>query len=432
MSRVCQFLTLVLAAAVLGSPGTLVAQDQTGTIRGQVVSTGGQPIAEAQAGVLGTTRGARSDATGGFIISAVPVGEHRVRVIRLGFDAVTLPVTITAGDTIEVEVRMQPAAIQLSQVIVSATGQEVRLREQGTATSVISVDTVQLAAVPDFSNLLQGRAAGVSIIQSGGTTGSGATVRIRGSNSLSLSNEPLIVIDGVRLNSEAMSSTIDVGGQGVSRLNDLNPEEIESIEILKGPAASALYGTAAANGVIQVRTRRGISGAPLWTAWMQAGSIDQVWDIPDNYAAVIGGSASPAGLLGAAAGDIEDILRFNPLNNSDIFRTGLRQSYGLSVSGGSTSATYFVSGEFEDEEGIYRNNDQGRVNLRANVTAIPRDDLTLGVQTSYLSSDLQRPQNDNNIYGILPQGLLGNYEDDANGGFFAFDPTATERFVTTQ
>src|SRR5690606_8710634 len=144
--------------------------------------------------------------TGGFIISAVPVGEHRVRVIRLGFDAVTLPVTITAGDTIEVEVRMQPAAIQLSQVIVSATGQEVRLREQGTATSVISVDTVQLAAVPDFSNLLQGRAAGVSIIQSGGTTGSGATVRIRGSNSLSLSNEPLIVIDGVRLNTEPSSS----------------------------------------------------------------------------------------------------------------------------------------------------------------------------------------------------------------------------------
>src|SRR5690606_17393906 len=281
--------------------------------------------------------------------------------------------------------------------------------------------------------LLQGRAAGVSIIQSGGTTGSGATVRIRGSNSLSLSNEPLLVIDGVRINSEAGSSTIGVGGQEVSRLNDLNPEEIESIEILKGPAASALYGTAAANGVIQVRTRRGVSGAPQWNAWMQAGSIEQVWDIPDNYASIVGGEATPYGLISVGGPEeIDGLTSFNPLSNSDVFRTGLRQSYGLSVSGGSSLATYFVSGEWEDEQGIYEHNDLGRVNLRANVNATPRDDLILGVQTSYLTSDMQRPQHDNNIYGVLPQGLLGNYEDDANGGFFAFDPVVTERLETLQ
>ncbi len=433
MSRSCLTPGLLLATLAVMIPASALAQAQTGTIRGQVVAANGEPIAEAQAAVLGTVRGARSDQNGTFVISAVPAGQHRVRVIRIGFEAVTVPVTIAGGDTVSIDVRMTPAAVQLSQVIVSATGQEVRQREQGTAASVISVDTVQLAAVPNFSNLLQGRASGVSIIQSGGTTGSGATVRIRGSNSLSLSNEPLLVIDGVRINTEPNSSTIAVGGQQVSRLNDLNPEEIESIEILKGPAASALYGTAAANGVIQVRTRRGISGSPQWTAWAQAGSIDQVWDIPDNYAAIAEGTATPYGLLGLTdVNEIEGLTSFNPLNNSRIFRTGVRQSYGLSVSGGSSLATYFISGEWEDEQGIYRNNDLGRVNLRANVNATPNDHLVLGVQTSYLTSDLQRPQNDNNIYGILPQGLLGNYEDDANGGFFAFDPVVTEQLRTLQ
>lgn len=433
MSRSCLTTGLLLAFFAGLTPLRADAQDQTGVIRGQVVSAGGEPIAEAQAAVLGTVRGARSDQNGTFLITAVPAGEQRVRVIRIGFEAVTMPVSVAAGDTVSVDVRMTPAAVQLSQVIVSATGQEVRQREQGTAASVISIDTVQLAAVPDFSNLIQGRAAGVSIIQSGGTTGSGATVRIRGSNSLSLSNEPLLVIDGVRINSEPSSSTIGVGGQQVGRLNDLNPEEIESIEILKGPAASALYGTAAANGVIQVRTRRGVSGAPQWNVWMQAGAIDQVWDIPDNYASMIGGTATPYGLLDATGpGDIEGLTSFNPLNQSDIFRTGMRQSYGVSVAGGSNLATYFISGEWEDEQGIYQNNDLGKVNLRANVNATPNDHLVLGVQSSYLSSDLQRPQNDNNIYGVLPQGLLGNYEDDANGGFFAFDPVVTERLKTLQ
>lgn len=434
MSKSCLTLGVVLAALAVSAPATLQAQDQTGVVRGRVTATNGQPIQAAQAQVMGTVRGAQSDANGVFIISAVPAGEHRVRVIRLGYEAVTLPVTVAAGDTATIEVRMSPTAVQLSQVIVSATGQEVRAREQGTAVSAISVDTVQLAAVPNFSNLLQGRAAGVSIIQSGGTTGSGATVRIRGSNSLSLSNEPLLVIDGIRINSEPTSSTIGVGGQQVSRLNDLNPEEIESIEILKGPAASALYGTAAANGVIQVRTKRGQSGAPRWNAWVQAGSIDQVWDIPDNYAAIIGGEKVPFALLGGDVGrdDIEGLASFNPLAHSGVFRTGLRQSYGLSVSGGSNVATYFVSGEIEDESGIYNHNNLDRISLRANINATPRDNLMLGVQTNFMTSDLQRPQNDNNIYGVLPQGLLGNYENDENGGFFGFDPVVSEQLKTLQ
>ena len=127
--------------------------------------------------------------------------------------------------------------------------------------------------MPNFSNAISGQAPGVQVLQSGGTTGTGSRVRIRGANSLSLSNEPLIIIDGVRVNSSASSSSISTGGQAPSRLNDINPEDIESIEILKGPAASGLYGTQAANGVIQITTKRGAAGTPRWTAWVEAGTI---------------------------------------------------------------------------------------------------------------------------------------------------------------
>ena len=119
---------------------------------------------------------------------------------------------------------------------------------------------------------MSSRAANVVVTQTSGTTGGGSRIRIRGSNSLSLSNEPLIIIDGVRAISDVSGSTIDIGGQNPSRLDDLNPEDIEDIEIIKGPAAAALYGTAAANGVVQITTKRGRAGKTKWTAYADGGS----------------------------------------------------------------------------------------------------------------------------------------------------------------
>ncbi len=420
-----------------------VAEAQTpqarGVVRGRVVAQGtGAPVPEAQVQVVGTQIGARTDAQGDFTISGVPAGSQRVRALRIGYEAGVQTVTLAGGDTAVANFTLAPSAVQLSQVIVTATGEEVERRSQGINVSSIRTDTVQLAPIQNFSQLIQGRAAGVTISQSGGTTGSGATVRIRGTNSLNLSNEPLLVIDGVRVNSAAESNTIDVGGQYPSRLNDLNPEEIESIEILKGPAASALYGTAAANGVIQVTTKRGRAGETRWNTWLEYGTLDDVYDIPDNYGIIpAGGDESDVGsciLPDVAAGDCEigSIARFNPLRNSEIFRRGTRQQYGLSVSGGGQQATYFLSGEFEDEEGIYATNEMGRVSLRANVETRPTETFRVGVQTGYLTSNLRQPQNDNNGNGILPQGLLGTPVNNAQGGFFAFAPEQTLRLRTEQ
>ena len=343
----------VAAMIAAATPAALAAQQaSTGTITGRVTDRENQqPLAGTQVFIVGNTRGAVTDENGVYRIVSVPAGPVQVRTRRLGFSSTTQAATVTAGESVTADFALGRTATQLDQVVVTATGESVQKRQQGTAVATINADTLQLAPIQNFSQVLQGRAPGVTITQSGGSTGSGATVRIRGANSLSLSNEPLLVIDGVRVSSSNtgdLANTIDVGGQEPSRLNDLNPEEIESVEILKGPAASALYGTAAANGVIQVTTKRGRTGKPQWNNWLEYGALDDVFDIPDNYAVVTAGGDTVSGILpDVAAGDEEfsALQQFNPLRNSAVFRTGQRRQIGTSFSGGSAVATYFVSGE---------------------------------------------------------------------------------------
>ncbi|HZF67296.1 MAG TPA: SusC/RagA family TonB-linked outer membrane protein [Gemmatirosa sp.] len=423
----------------LAAPTTVLAQATTGVVRGRVTAQGtNQPVAETQVLVVGTQVGARTDAQGNFRLVGVPAGALRVRALRIGYGASVQPVTLRGGDTVTVNFTLAQSALELSQVVVTATGEQVARREQGISVATINVDTTPLAPIQNFSQLVQGRAAGVSITQSGGTVGAGATVRIRGGTSLQLSNEPLLVIDGVRINSAAESQSIDVGGQYPSRLNDLNPEDIESIEVLKGPAASALYGTAAANGVIQVTTRRGRAGRTQWNSWVENGRDRNPWSFPDNYGIIpAGGDSTDVGactVVDVGTGDCAfgSLQRFNPLNASEIFRSGVRQQYGASVSGGNAATTYFISGEFEANSGIVKSNDLTRQNVRANLQGQPASNFTIGVQAGYLNSLLKQPQNDNNGNGILPQGLLGSPVNDANGGFFAFDPSTTLRLRTQQ
>jgi len=262
-------------------PGALRAQT-TGTISGRVTATQGQPIAGAQVSVAGTTRGASTDQQGHYTITSVPVGAQRVRARMLGYTPSDLPVTVSAGGTATADFQLQQSALQVGAVVVTATGQEQQQREIGSSVGVVDVASIQMAPITSTSELLQGRVAGAVVLPSSGVTGSGTRIRIRGSNSMSLSNAPLIIVDGVRVESSEGSLDFDVGGQAPSRLNDLSPEDIETIEVLKGPAAAALYGTAAANGVIQVITRKGKAGNAQFRIWSEYGTLDQKTEFPVN------------------------------------------------------------------------------------------------------------------------------------------------------
>lgn len=418
---------LACAVATLATPALARAQ-QTGTITGQVVEKATQrPVSDAQVIVVGTQRGARTGEDGTYRITGVPTGAHQVRVIHIGYGSVLQPVTVTTGSVAVATIGISVAAVALDQVVTTATGEVERKRQQGTAVATIAPTVRELASAQSPSQLLTGKVAGVDIATSGGTVGSGSRIRIRGANSISLSNEPLIIVDGVRFNNSvgvdntSGSSSMGVGGQVPSRFNDINPEDIASIQILKGPAAAAQYGTAAASGVIQITTKRGVSSKPRWTAYAEGGTIRDQTTYPSNFAQVgltsKGARTTTCNLdnqtRGLCTANPDSLVSFNPLASASPFIDGHRGAFGLSVNGGNELVNYYLSGNFDKQQGVFEVSKDQRAGGRANLSAQPLKKLNIQLGSSYLADHVRLPQNDNNTLGIISAGLLGRAFDDS-------------------
>ena len=276
-------LRATLVAAVI--PLSLGAQaPTTGTITGKVIELNSQrPLGDVQVLVVGTQRGAITNDLGEYRIGGVTVGAVTVRAQRIGYAPVNQSVTVTAGDPVTSNFVLSPTAIQIDEVVITATGESQRKRESGNTIATVTPTPEKLATSTNIAEVLTASAPGVYVNSPGGTQGSANRIRIRGASSISLSNEPLLIVDGVRASNEINGTgSIGVGGQTSSRLNDINPDDIEAIEVIKGPAASALYGTAGANGVIQIRTKRGRSGKAKWNTYVEGGGQQDVQDYPAN------------------------------------------------------------------------------------------------------------------------------------------------------
>ncbi len=451
-----------LTVALVGA-ASLAAQQTAGTITGRVVGTGatGGPLETARVSVVGTNLATGTNREGVYTLRGVPAGTHQVRAIRLGYSQRTLSVTVAAGQTATRDFTMEPAPYTLEEITTTTTG-EARKLEVGNTIHTIQANTlVDRLPIKDISQIIAARAPGVQVLPSSGTTGGGNRIRIRGSNSVSLGNEPLFVIDGVRINSSNQANAFGVGGQQSSRLNDINPEDISDIQILKGPSASAIYGTGGSNGVILITTKRGVAGRPRWNFWFEQGALKDPVDYPDN---VFGATSSGSRclLVNHAAGTctIADVLRFNPMENDSTspLGTGRRQQYGGSVSGGSDNVQYFVSGEWEEERNVFEMpaleeqrlldasgraalreeeifpNNLNRWSIRANTNFVIGPKATGAVNIGYVTSKLRLPQNDNNVLGIHSSGLNG----DGRGGTDAalqwgfFRPGETFQRLTLQ
>ena len=420
-------LRLLLASAVtLAFAGPALAQN-SGTIAGKVTERQTQrPLTGAQVRILGGTRGAVTDDSGSFRIVNVPPGTVQLSVQRIGYGPQSRTVTVTAGGTTAAEFTLSPSATTLDAVTVTATGQSERKRENGAPTATIDSAAIPKAAISNLSDALSSRVAGVVVQTAAGEIGAGSRIRIRGSNSISLSNEPLLVIDGIRADNSPQSSAQGTGGQLPSRYNDINPEDIEDIEIIKGPAAAALYGTAAANGVIQITTKKGRAGKTRWDVFGEAGNTKDVNDYPLNLRSyghtATGGLVTncnlarrTSGLANACVG-IDSTVSNNPLVASGIESTGGRKTGGLSVTGGSDVAAYFVSGEYQHEQGVVAINEEQKFNLRSNIRSQLTRNLDMQLSIGYVNSDLRRPQNDNNSYGVVSGSLLGKAADCSPSG----------------
>jgi TonB-linked SusC/RagA family outer membrane protein len=435
---------LAFAVALLPVPG---AAQQGGSITGTVTQAGTQqPLVNVQVFVVGTQRGGLTDQRGRYLIPNVPAGTQTVTATLIGYSQVSQQVNVTAGGSATANFELSQTAVELGGIVVNAvTGQEERRRELGNSVGRIDVADMPKAVLSKPADLITGRVAGIEVRNVNGTTGTGQRIRIRGANSISLDNEPLIIVDGLRYDNG--TSFLDDGfsegspDQSPNRLNDLNFDDIESIEVLKGPAASGLYGTAASNGVILIKTRRGSSGPSRWSLYAEGGVVQERTEWPDNLAALTrtsNGLAHCANFEAAAGACTQDsVAVFNPFTTPGFspFREGSRQKYGVSVAGGGENVTFFFSGDREKEDGVYASNQLDKVNLRGNLRALVRENLTLNVSTSWLSSDFSQPGNDNSVLSPILNGMFGSALvdlADTSSAYYAFgtDVTAHEYFAT--
>ncbi len=359
-----------LLAGALGrsSPAVSPAPSLAGSIRGRVTDREStQGLSGVQVIVAGTTAGALTDNSGAFVIRGVQAGVHTLRITRIGYRAGTLSVSVSEGAEAVANVALDPAVARLDEVVTTATG-SVSRREIGNVVASVNADSLtKIAPITNVNELLQARTSGVQVLQGQGVIGSSSSIRIRGVSSLSLSNEPLIVVDGVRFSNEAEPGNLSAGVR-INRLASLDPEEIANVDIIKGPSAAALYGTAAANGVVIIKTKRGRLGAARWNAFAEGGLSQLPNKYPANFRSwgrnrnvttgVIAPAAVQCRLAASSAGQcvIDSLSSINPWT-SDLtkpYANGPSNSVGMQVSGGSEAVKYFVSVDRNYEVGPYR------------------------------------------------------------------------------
>ena len=394
----------LLALAIGMIPGLAQAQG-TGMIQGTVTDrASGAPINGARIQVVGdAAAGANTDDAGRYFVRGAQVGSRSVRVTRIGFRPEVKTVMIAANDTVRVDFAIAQSAIELEQVVVTGTGGAVEKRKIGASIGSMDVAAQQdIMPVNNFSNVLANKVTGVRSVGVGGGVGGGQDLRIRGIASFSLNQRPVIYIDGVRVDSKAAEWTTTTGastaccsftgGNSADRLSDINPNDIERVEILKGAAAATLYGSEATNGVIQIFTKKGRGeGKTQWNLGYGTGFNRLRENLPTKEFPRFTGPD------GTRAKDANDLIQSGPFNSLDI-----------SGQGGTTRSTYFVSALGSKEVGSIQPNDQTKGSLRANVTFVPTDKITVEVRSQYARNKINELQAGNNWTALLGNAMNGN------------------------
>jgi TonB-dependent SusC/RagA subfamily outer membrane receptor len=437
--------SILAGIAAIAAPA--LAQAQQASITGRITDqASGQPVQEARILVIGTSLFTSSGVDGRYTLRNVPPGTAEVRVLRVGFQEQKRSVTTTAGQTATLDIAMTQTVVQLDEVVTTATGQQRRTELGNSVTNLDATKLLANAPIHQMGDLLVAKAPGVQVLPSN-MTGAGSRVRVRGTASLSLSNDPIYIIDGIRMTSDngsgGANTAISVGGTAPSRVNDLSPEEIENIEIVKGPSAATLYGTAAANGVIVITTKKGRAGAQRWSFFTEQGKVQDKNTYPAMYA-ILGHTPNSTTLrkcllkeLSAAASATgatcikDSVSSVNIWTDPDVspIADGWRNQYGAQLSGGTEAVRYFTSGTFENEIGPLKlppasvrqldaaktpilgewNRPEAlqKTALRVNVNATVSPTLDLSLQSGFIKSDQRLPQVDNNVNSFWYNGETG-------------------------
>lgn len=451
---------LALVAFVVPCPAA-AQQTATATIRGSVVESGTQrPLIGVQVFIKGTQRGGLTDDQGRYQIVQVPPGPVTLRIESIGYRSVEQTADLVAGQTAMVNVELQQSAVGLDEIVVTGTAGRAAKRTLGNSLGrVDAAEITEVIPTTSVQQLLQGRMAGVTVVAPAGVVGGSTRVSIRGKSSINGSNEPVVFVDGVRV----QSGTFATGGnamQGVNLLEQFNPADIESMEVIKGPAAATLYGAEAAAGVIQIITKKGRPAEGLqWNANFEYGQVD--WAVerittywlcedvqiddpvrfpgcqlftkstprserllidhpldPKNRGVAVKQQYEQMAAAAAAAGNTALAERWRTQDYPCIFaqqqpcqpnplRVGDLRNMNLSVRGGGEAYNFYISAEKSDENGTFYNNFNNRKGGRANVSFVPSPKANFTVNVGYALTKQMTPPSDNSSNSVLRNSIRG-------------------------
>ena len=410
-------------------------QAQTGTVTGRVlVGQTGRPLSAAQVTVLGTAIGAVADAEGRFRLDNVPAGDRQVRAVRVGYQAGTATVAVQAGAQVNVELRMNETAIELDEIVVTGTAGDTRRKAIGNAVSTLNVaEVLNKAPAKTVTEVLQSKTPGLTLLPGAGTVGTGANFRLRGAGSIYGGTRPTFYVDGVRIHSTGLGN-FNVFGQNTSALDAINPADIESIEVIKGPAAATLYGAEAAGGVIQIITKKGRPGPIAWDARFEYGANEWVDELrPINYAiATAARIADPVNYPAYQGKQVGDIITHRVMSEPNALRVGQITKFSASARGGGENYSFYVAGGRDDEEGTYFNNFSNRTSLRGNFEFQPSDKLKLSTDIGYSIGEVALPLSDNIATGLIISSYLATpgraYPFPAGLNYFTIEPAVFNKY----
>lgn len=422
---------LLLAFLLVMATGAVAWSQRT--ITGTITDQGKEPLIGATVVITGTSTGTVTDANGSFTLS-VPPGATSLTVSYTGY--ATRRVELTAAN--EYTIVLETDVIALSDVVVVGYGTAQRKELTGSVAKV-SGDVITRLPVTGVDQALQGQAAGVQVTTSSGTPGSSVSIRVRGTSSITSSSQPLVVIDGIPMNTGNYSQ-LGFGNQTTNSLADINPADIESMEILKDAAAAAIYGSRASNGVILITTKRGkqqktqinlntyYGGQTVWRTIEPTTGPEYVALVQEAVRNRFGATAVPSGPSTRLIGLDNDPSTYPSTNWFDeIFQTAAISQTDLSFAGGNERTKFYVSGTYFLQDGTIKGSSFDRYSFRINLDNIVSDKFKIGT-TNFFSRSLQtRINNDNNIFGVLSTAvLLGSHIPKFNAdGTYGRDPNAS-------
>ena len=431
-------LSVVPLVAALLAPGIARAQ-ATREITGKVVQAGtNTPLNDATVGLLGQPAGVRTNERGEYRIR-VPQEDVTLLVRAIGFKRGQTRVTASQATA---DFALEKDVLQLEGVTVTGTATTIEKKNAATSVSTVSAEELTRAPAVSVENALQGKVVGANISMNNGAPGGGAQVQIRGASSLIGNIQPLFVVDGVVI-SNTIRSTMQRratgslnGGEenGTNRLADINPNDIESIEVLKSTAAAAMYGSQATNGVVLITTKRGKAGAPKFNLTQRFGTYQSIrlqdsrhFETLDEVLGIGATKGNPDAIALAQKVCTPNCPHYD--YQKELFgKTPLAYETVIGLTGGAANTRYFVSGFNRLEPGTAMNTDAKRQSLRANIDQNVGSKLTIGLNANMLRSFAQRgvSNNDNTfsspVYAFGYTPAIVNFMAKDTAGNYTLNP----------